>query len=288
MRALRDCKYVTPRLATVQPLKSYHLLHAAVTGAADANADSALFARSVRSVVAGFVEHAVYAAAAQAAARSLPAGQRARRLQLGFACDANPLAALLFGASESAEFERRWNALNRLARLGVRTHLESHASGPGMRRQPHATAADSTFRAELVEQCIEAARSCAQQRLASTDRADHLHSLAQALAPPSSATADVTGMLYEEPATELLDAAARLGCAPRTLQRDLGRYDLTFGLVKQAVRLTIAGYRLRNRDESITATAHAAGFFDSAHLNHAWETACDISPSVYRTLAGRR
>jgi AraC-like DNA-binding protein len=287
MRALRDCKYVTSRLATVQPLKSYHLLHAAVSGAADAHGEAALLARSMRSVVAGFVEHDVYAEAAQAAARSLRAGQRTRRLALGFACDANPLAALLFGASESTEFERRWNALNRLARLGVRTHLESNASGPSLRRQPHIAAADSAFRAELVEQCIEAARSCAQQRPASADRPDHLLSLARALAPPASAAADVTGMLYEEPATELLDAAAQLGCAPRTLQRDLGRHGLTFGLVKQAVRLTIAGYRLRNLDESITATAHAAGFFDSAHLNHAWEAACDIAPSVYRTLAGR-
>jgi AraC-like DNA-binding protein len=267
MSALRDCKYVTPRPATAQPLKSYHLLHAAVTGAAEADADAAVLARSVRSVVAGFVEHAVYA---QAAARTLGAGQRARRLQQGFTCDANPLAALLFGAGENAEFDRRWNALNRLARLGVRTHLEEspHASAPSLRRQPQAAAADSAFRSELVEQCIEAARSCAQQ--------------------PGSAAADAIGMLYEEPATELLDAAAQLGCAPRTLQRDLGRHGLTFGLVKQAVRLTIAGYRLRNLDESITATAQAAGFFDSAHLNHAWEAACDIAPSVYRTLAGRR
>ncbi|SDI41226.1 helix-turn-helix domain-containing protein [Paraburkholderia phenazinium] len=281
---------MTPRPATAQPLKSYHLLHAAVTGAAEADADAAVLARSVRSVVAGFVEHAVYAQAAQAAARTLGAGQRARRLQQGFTCDANPLAALLFGAGENAEFDRRWNALNRLARLGVRTHLEEspHASAPSLRRQPQAAAADSAFRSELVEQCIEAARSCAQQRPANADRPDRLFGLAQALALPGSAAADAIGMLYEEPATELLDAAAQLGCAPRTLQRDLGRHGLTFGLVKQAVRLTIAGYRLRNLDESITATAQAAGFFDSAHLNHAWEAACDIAPSVYRTLAGRR
>lgn len=53
----------------------------------------------------------------------------------------------------------------------------------------------------------------------------------------------------------------------------------------QAVRLTIAGYRLRHCDESIAATAQAAGFFDSAHLNHAWAAACDIVPSAYRVLA---
>lgn len=280
---------MTPRLASVQSLKSYHLLHAAVTGAADVDAEPALLARSVRSAVAGFVGHAVYAQAAQAAASTSTVGQRARRLLLGFACDVNPLASLLLGAAESTEFERRWNALNRLARLGVRTHLEgSRAGAPGVRRQPQTKVADSAFRTELVEQCIEAARSCAQRRPANADRPDLLFSLAQVLAAPASAAADVIGMLYEEPATDLLDAAARLGCAPRTLQRDLGRHGLTFGLVRQAVRLTIAGYRLRNLDESITATAQAAGFFDSAHLNHAWEAACDITPSGYRTLAGRR
>ena len=71
----------------------------------------------------------------------------------------------------------------------------------------------------------------------------------------------------------------------RTLQRQLALHRLLFVLIRQAVRITIAGHRIRTSTESFAMTAQAAFYFDSAHMIHAWQTACGVTPSAYRSIA---
>ena len=79
-----------------------------------------------------------------------------------------------------------------------------------------------------------------------------------------------------------LDAARS---SVRTLQRQLALHGLLFVLIRQAVRITIAGHRIRTSTESFAMTAQAAFYFDSAHMIHAWQTACGVTPSAYRSIA---
>ncbi|GGY06586.1 helix-turn-helix domain-containing protein [Pseudoduganella dura] len=96
--------------------------------------------------------------------------------------------------------------------------------------------------------------------------------------------AGLLALLYGEPGRPLHEAARELGCAPRTVQRALAGLGLTYDVLRQAVRLTIAGRLLRDGTGMVTEAAHAAGFYDAAHLNRAWRAACDIMPLRYRAL----
>jgi AraC-like DNA-binding protein len=278
--------YKRANLIVTSP-KSYHVLFDSV--APESGGETAWLARSVRSVVSGFVSHGEYAAAAQAAAeRRWTLRYLERRLQQSIDADANPIAALLRTADAKSEFSRRWNAFNRLANLGVSTLISADAGAGDMRslvRLPQTRDADTAFRAQLTAQCMELASSAAGEAARWGDRPERLAELANGFGLAGTALADLIALLYVQPSFEVGACAGELACSARTLQRELARAELTFGAVKQAVRLTIAGYRLRHLEEPVTETAHAAGFFDSAHFNHAWRRACDITPSAYRALA---
>jgi AraC-like DNA-binding protein len=260
--------------------KSYHVLFDSI--ASERGDETAWLARSVRGVVSGFVGHDEYAAAAQAAdERRWTPRQLERRLQQSIDADANPVAGLFRTADAPGEFSRRWNAFNRLANLGVSTLIAANdGDARAFVRLTQTPDADTAFRAQVTAQCMELASSARRG-----DRRDCLADVASRCGLAGTALAELIALLYTEPSFEVGKCAAELACSTRTLQREIARGDLTFGAVKQAVRLTIAGYRLRHVDEPVTATAHAAGFFDSAHFNHAWRRACDIAPSAYRALA---
>jgi AraC-like DNA-binding protein len=278
--------YKRANLIVTSP-KSYHVLFDSI--AAESGGETASLARSIRSVVSGFVGHTEYSAVAQAAAeRRWTLSHLERRLQRSLDADANPIAALLRTADAKSEFSRRWNAFNRLANLGVSTLISADAGADGMRslvRLSQTRDADTAFRAQLTAQCMELASSAADEAARRGDCPERLAEVANGFGLAGTALADLIALLYAEPSFEVVTCAGELACSARTLQRELARAELTFGAVKQAVRLTIAGYRLRHFDEPVTATAYAAGFFDSAHFNHAWRRACDITPSAYRALA---
>jgi AraC-like DNA-binding protein len=256
--------------------KCYHLLHHTV--AADAWSEPALLGRAVRTAVSGFAGHFQYAAAARAAAPRLSAGELRRRLELGVDTDANPIAMLACSAADEHAFRGRWNAFNRLAYLGVNTEI-----GTSIVRSARTPLPDDTpFRRDLATQLAALLGRRTQGR--APDQAEPLRAIAARLGL-RGALADLLGMLYADPTLDLEQCRKLAGCSARTLQRALSRQGLNFGLTRQAVRLTVAGFRLRHLDEPIARTAQESGFFDSAHLNHAWSAACGITPSAYRALA---
>ncbi|MEO7036522.1 MAG: helix-turn-helix domain-containing protein, partial [Polyangiaceae bacterium] len=228
------------------------------------------FARAVETAVDGFVPHGAYV---QRAAANAQGGQTpvalARRIAASSALDANPIAELLLGAPDATVFATRWNGFNRSASLGVRTFIGSD----GLRREPRG--ADDAFRAELIAEVIP--------RLTPCQRLDTSHRLCQ-LYDKDDVIRDVLEGLYQSPALNLNETAARLGCSRRTLQRGLVGGGLTFRGLRQAVRVTLAGYQLRQPAGSVTDIAHRCGFFDSAHFVRAWRRACSMAPSAYRDL----
>lgn len=263
---------------------SYHLFCDALD---ERGADeSALFARAVRRAVSGLVTHGQYAQAARGNQRM--AGVE-RRLALALEVDANPVAALFPPAVGQGAFEARWNALNQAVHWGVKTFLvHGHANADEdrgrVRRVPAngGQEADDVFRAALMGHGL--ALLSGRARVSLVDDAHVLLALCGHLGLQRAVVREVLALLHEEPDAGIDRCAARLATSVRTLQRQLAREGLVFAELKQAVRVTMAGHRMRHRDESLTATAHASGFFDSAHMAHAWQVACGISPSAYRAI----
>ncbi|KAB0471868.1 helix-turn-helix domain-containing protein [Ralstonia insidiosa] len=252
--------------------KSYHLLHAAVLPMSE---PKKAFGQAMRAVVCGFVSHAAYAHAASVAATQRWASPRLeQRLAEQLAHDINPVSNLLREARDAADFRARWNGFNAGARLGISTHVEPDGR---LRRLPALSVRDVGFRAEVIAGCLDLLTSRRPPAMG-------IHALAQTLGAPASVV-DLMDHLQAAPADSLSDCAQALGCAARSLQRALAREYLSFGLVRQALRLVTAGERLRHCDETVTETALAAGFFDAAHLNHAWMQACGLTPSAYSALA---
>jgi AraC-like DNA-binding protein len=246
---------------------------------------AARFAQAVERVVNGVVSHETYARAARAAnASGVTPWQARRNLADAAASDASPLAALFPPGLTTRAFEHRWNALNEAATFGVLTVVAASGTKTAtIRRTPRTPEHDDRLRAALSEGCIEwlATRAAEESRLD-----EHaLLAVSLRLGLDRSAVHEAAARLYAEPTADLEQCAADLAVSPRTLQRQLEREGLAFGVLRQAVRLTIAGQRMRSQAESITATAHAAGFYDSAHLTHAWQQACGLTPSLWRAIA---
>ncbi len=266
-------------------MASRALFDALAPSRAEACHPAAQFAQAVGRVVNGLVSHETYASAASAASESgLTSRQACSNLARAAACDANPLAALFPAGLATRAFEHRWNALNEAARFGVATMVAAPGTETAaIRRTPRTQEHDDPLRAALSESCIAWLATRADADAHTGEYA--LVSLSLRLGEERSAAHEVTTRLYTEPEASLETCAAELAVTPRTLQRQLARGGLAFGVLRQAVRLTIAGQRMRSRAESITATAHAAGFYDSAHLTHAWHQACGLTPSAYRDIA---
>lgn len=271
-----------PTLKTMTHWKSYHLLGESFADTDDAPAS--LFRWSVERVVDGFTGHDAYSLAVARAAARRGAMQRAeRRMLLLMAFDANPVAELMRTAGDAAAFQTRWNGFNRMAPLGVET-LVSCGSGLRLQRETRAAGLHDDMRAEAGALCIShlMAEDSAFRR-----HEGHARPLAQHfgdLGYGNAALRDSVDCLYANPFAELDACADAVGCSRRTLQRAFAEGGLSFRLLRQAVRLSIASHAMRRGGESLTAIAHAAGFFDSAHLAHAWKQSCGLTPSQYRSL----
>lgn len=263
--------------------KSYHLLGASFADADDAPA--LLFRWSVERVVDGLTDHDAYSVAVARAATRQGAMQRAERRMLQLIpLDANPVAELMRTAPDARAFLRRWNGFNRLAPLGVETQVSCDA-GLHLRRETRAAGLQDEMREQAGTICVSHLMA---EGSALRHRNNGARPLAQqfgALGYENAALRDSVDSLYANPFAELAQCADAVGASRRTLQRAFTQAGLNFRLLRQAVRLTIASHAMRaTGDESLTAIAHASGFFDSAHLAHAWKRSCSLSPSQYRSL----
>ena len=259
---------------------SYHLLTQALAPAPETPAR--LFAYAVAGALDGFVAHADYVRTAAAAECAAPTDAAlARRLALLLACDANPLAALVRAAADAEQFARRWNGINQRVALGVATVI----GGPRRAgaRQPRRDAdADSALRQRLMHNFIAQLGPAPAGVRASPSPG--LQGIAALLGLANAAPGELSAALQQRPDAGLAACAKALGCSSRTLQRQLGAAGLTFGQLRQAVRVGLAGDLLRNTRAPLVEVALAAGFYDSPHFNRAIRLSSRLSPGEYRAL----
>lgn len=258
-------------------MNSYHLLAQALEPR-DASSPR-LFSYAVMSAVNGFVPHEDYVRLAAGAERT-PPSDRALEEQVGLllACDANPLSELVQCASDAAQFAERWNGINRKVALGVATLVE----GPDLNRQPQ-MGHDSPLRQRVMQAFVEQLKPGSHSP--GLGRGERRLEVVARHVGAGSAMIELTEALYEMPGAELGDCAGALGCSIRTLQRQLTRSAVTFGQVKQAVRICMSAALLRDSGAPLTEVALAAGFYDSAHFSRAMKVASGLSPSEYRLLS---
>jgi AraC-like DNA-binding protein len=267
-------------------LKTYHLLGASLEGWRLDPKD--LLAWSVNRVVDGFVDQSAYLAVVQQAGRhETPANRLESRIATLIDVDINPVSDLLQTPSTVAAVEMRWNAFNRLAPLGVET-IVSRTPDVSLRRQSRMMEIRSDLREQVTTTCVMQLLSSPRRSAARPERAMRLQEQIRKLHITRGSLEDSIGHLYTEPAGTLEHCARALGCARRTLQREFTMAGLNFNILRQAVRLTIAGHLLRTENQSLTEVAQLAGFFDSAHFAHAWKRSSGITPSQYQALARHR
>lgn len=80
------------------------------------------------------------------------------------------------------------------------------------------------------------------------------------------------------------DAAGALGVAPRTLQRSLAEYDLSYSRLLENVRIDTAKNRLVENMEPIATIAKDLGYKHSTHFSRAFRRVCGITPREFRKL----
>jgi AraC-like DNA-binding protein len=239
-----------------------------------------LFAGSVSAVVEGFVAHDDYVRRAALASRArFSAAELDGRVSDWAARDANPVAELVLTASDRVTFERRWNGFNRLAPLAVSTQVEARS----VRRESRCGDRDSAFRAAMTARLVERL-SPAHRGARRVEHAHRLVALRRALGLPCGAIDELLQLLYASPGSSVSTVAAQLTTSRRSLQRELTGAGVSFRALRQAVRLTAAGHRLRLGAANLTEVAYASGFFDQPHFVRAWRKACGLSPSAYRDL----
>ncbi len=258
-------------------MNSYHLLTQALVPSEDSS--QRLFSYAVMSAVNGFVHHDEYVRLASDAEAAPPSDQALeQQVELLLTCDVNPLSELVQSAANADQFAQRWNGINRKVSLGVATLVD----GPGLNRQPQ-QGRDSPLRQRVMRAFVEqlqpgrnpAGLGQGERRLEHVAR--HVGA--------GDAMIELTEVLYDSPDGELADCAGALGCSTRTLQRQLTRNAVTFGQVKQAVRICMSADLLRNTRASLTEVAMAAGFYDSAHFSRSMKLSSGLSPSEYRVLS---
>ncbi|MCH8618082.1 helix-turn-helix domain-containing protein [Undibacterium sp. TS12] len=272
---------------------SYHLLASALSYPGD---DArALFAWSVRATVHGMLSHESYLRqAAQPQAYRLGDDRMQRQMSILGDLDANAVADLMQTATGPAQFTLRWNGYNQLAPLGVSTRLcsndtndntrddaaqQTNPSRQGLDISGHAT---EGLREQVMAACLDYLQT---KNALAAERSDrHLLENLDRLGLQEQALRDVCLYLYEEPWADLPASAKKLACSSRSLQRALHQAGLGFAGLRMAIRLNLVSAAIRRGENSLTGIAHAAGFYDAAHLDHSWKQATGINPSQYRQL----
>ncbi|WP_051813789.1 helix-turn-helix domain-containing protein [Kitasatospora sp. MBT63] len=105
---------------------------------------------------------------------------------------------------------------------------------------------------------------------------------------PLPALAAVRGWIARDPAGpwRLARAAERLGCSPRTLQRELAAEGTAFQVELVSVRLAVAAQLIARTALPLAEVAAAAGFADHAHLTRRFCREYGCSPSGFRAGGG--
>ena len=113
--------------------------------------------------------------------------------------------------------------------------------------------------------------------------------LCETLAWPAPAHR-IAAALLADPSLDVRPAAlaARLGLAPRTLQRHLAEGGTTLGAVVAETRCRAAAWWLRSGDRPLAEVGYLCGFADQPHFTRSFRGRVGLTPARYRAQARAR
>ena len=251
----------------------------------------ARFANSISSLLVGELPLGRYFAAGKACKRDgTPPSAIEESMADWFETDLNPFWTILSSVPDLAEVAAMFDSLNVSSEQAFEMNLSHWKRAVSKNGDGFETTRVSLDRFEDPEACLLVS-------LANTDAIARAVLIGQRRrAPPSfaavadklgvgaSAAGEVARVLESEGRMPVSSVARILGCNQRTLQRQLKAEGLTAEAIRQACMLVWASNRLRD-DASLTEIAMDAGYFDLAHMNRAFRTACGIPPSALRRSA---
>jgi AraC-like DNA-binding protein len=280
----------TPKLTNRKgpPITSSYFVLAESLTSADSS-PAALFARSIQHVINGFVPHDYYLRVANNAVVNPKSSREYGSALRDFVrVDANPLADLLRVATTTDDLRDRWNGINTFASLGVSTTVHAVGNIATVRR-PQIQSISDDLRESVAQALVS---ELASQVSARAQTATHITGeRCQVLETwcdldlPNPLVGELIEFFSQEPAAGVSECVGNAFTSRRTLQREMTRTGLSITSLRTAVRLSVAGNRLRSNGQSITEIAHQTGFFDSAHFVRAWKQSCGLTPSQYRSIA---
>ena len=264
---------------------AYHTLVRAIEAARMPRSPSEAFADAIRHAVDGQLPLSrLHRAAGQIGPRRLGEGAIDRLLVDLIAIDLNPFTRRLAKATNALaaiRMHRHYNARTDVAvltegRIGpggkfeiASRHAPEAVDDPALCVDFHCAAMNLIF--QMVDR--RGPRGSAPPA--------GLADVADKLGAPNLAARDAAAYFDSEPHGSVEGLARRLGCSPRTLQRQLRRARVEASEIKRAAMLSHAT-NLLDTDATATAIAHDSGYADQAHMCRAFVKACGLTPTMLR------
>lgn len=250
------------------------------------------FAATVVHAINGHLPYARYNAAGRARTKSRSgSGVIERLVQDWLTTDLNPVVQIVRSQTQTAKALRCFNAYNASANLAVRTTATTLArSGCPTsvihKREPLSAHEDpepcrhGTF--FVLSTVMDIVARNEKEQLA--PRILSLPDIANNLGVERSASADVATVFDMEGYVPVGEAARRIGCHQRTMERRLREEGVTAEAIRTATRLIRATKRIRSSD-SLTTIALEEGFSDQAQMTRAFRLSSGMAPSLLRMIS---
>lgn len=249
------------------------------------------FLTSIQSVICGHVDYNRYRCAAERRRRQgAKESSIDRDVRDVFHLDLNPVMRTAYVMRDRWAVAQAYNRYNASAHLAVKTEVQvlqspSQSPGPLVLRR---TVAQDQSDQELcrmgtllvLEQVFERVE---RNALSAEVRMPSLVDSADALGVRSSVAGELAGLFDSEGGMTISEAARRLGCHQRTMERQLQRDGTRAEVVRMAARILRVQQRLLGSD-NLTSIAHEEGFSDLAHMSRSIKASCGLSPTQLRQM----
>lgn len=250
------------------------------------------FAATVAHAINGHLPYARYHAAGRARIKARSgSGVIERLVQDWLSTDLNPVVQIFRSQTQTAKALHCYNAYNASANLAVRTTAMS--SERSVRPAPIIHRREVLSAHEDPEPCRHGTLfvlSTVMDMVARNEKEQlapkilGLPDIARHLGVKRSASADVATVFDIEGYITVGEAARRIGCHQRTMERRLREEGVTAEAIRTATRLIRATRRLRSRD-SLTTIALEEGFADQAQMSRAFRLSGGMAPSLLRMIS---
>ena len=270
---------------------AYHTVVHALEASSGWTAQSR-FAATVAHAINGHLPYARYNEAGRTRIKSRSgSGVIERLVQDWLSTDLNPVVQIFRSQTQTAKALHCYNAYNASANLAVRTTattlVRSGGPTPIIYKRERLSAHEDPEPCRLGTFFVLSAVMDIVARVEKNQAAPKIFNLpdiAIALGVTRSASADVATVFDMEGYVPVGEAARRIGCHQRTMERRLREEGLTAEAIRTATRLIRATKRIRSCD-SLTTIALEEGFSDQAQMTRAFRLSGGMAPSLLRMIS---